>query len=344
MAFSKTLKELAELTGATLSGPDAESVVILSVGPLEQAGANTLSFLANKKYRNQLETSTAAAVVIPPMIEYDKPCLVSKNPYLDFVKIVYLFAPPIPVPEPGVHAMAVVHPGAKLGKDVAIGPFCVVGENTEIGDRTVLVAQVYVGEQVKIGNDCCLYPQVVLRERCVLGNRVILHPGVVIGADGFGFAPDGETYKKIPQIGNVVIEDDVEIGANTTVDRAALGETRINHGSKIDNLIMIAHNVKIGSNTVIAGQAGISGSTKIGNNAMVGGQVGTAGHIHIGNNTILGAQAGISRDVPDGAFVSGYMARPHKEAMRILGETVRLPGLRKKVEDLEARLKQLEKE
>jgi len=342
MKTSKTLRELAAYTGAELRGPGAEEVVISGVSPLDQADATSISFLANKKYRSQLETTQAAAVVIPPDVQFDRPCLVSNNPYLDFVKIVYLFAPPIPMPTPGIHPMAVVHPEAKLGENVAIGPFCVVNAGAELGNGTILAAQVFIGEKTTLGEGCQLFPGVIVRERISIGNRVIIHPGAVIGADGFGFAPDGKQYRKIPQIGTVVIEDDVEIGANTTIDRAALGETRIGQGTKLDNLIMIAHNVQVGANTVMAAQTGVSGSTKIGNNVMFGGQVGTSGHIVIGDNAILGAQAGITRNVPAGEFVSGYPARPHKEAMRLLAEISRLPDLRKQLKLLETRIQQLE--
>ncbi|MBN1595362.1 UDP-3-O-(3-hydroxymyristoyl)glucosamine N-acyltransferase [candidate division FCPU426 bacterium] len=343
MGTEKSLKELADYTGALLQGENAGDIVISKVGALEQADSQTISFLANKKYRDQLKNTKAAAVILPPDTPYGRPCLWSKNPYLDFVKIVYLFAPREPSPPPGIHPTAYVDPEAVIHEGAAIGPLCVIGKGARVGQGTVLVAQVFVGEASTVGDDCRIYPGVIIREGISIGNHVIIHPGAAIGADGFGFAPDGEKYLKIPQIGKVVIEDDVEIGANTTIDRAALGETRIQRGAKLDNLIQVAHNVWIGEDTVVAAQAGISGSTKVGKHVMIAGQVGTQGHIHIGDNAVLGGQAGITRDVAAGVFVSGYPARPHQESLRLQAETARLPELRKRVADLESRLKELEK-
>ncbi len=342
MSIQKTLKELADLTGAELLGPP--DIIISGVNALSSAGPDAISFLADKKLRPQLAATQAGAVVIFPDISYDRPRLVSRRPYQDFIKIVDVFAPVTPWPEPGIHNQAVVDPGAKLGKNVTVGPFCVVGAGVELGEGTKLAAQVFVGENTVIGRDCQIFPGVVLRERISLGDRVIIHPGAVVGADGFGFLPEGDHYTKIPQIGTVVIEDDVEIGANVTIDRAALGETRIGRGSKLDNLIMIAHNVVIGPDTMMAGQSGISGSTQLGRHVMVGGQAGIGGHLEIGDGAILGGQSGVMGNIKAGEFVSGYPAQPHPKAMRQLGEISRLPELRKKVKELEARLQRLESE
>ncbi len=342
MSVQKTLKELAELTGAELHG--APDIVISGVKSLNSAGPEAISFLAEKKLLRQLEATQAGAVVISPDISYDRPRLVSRQPYRDFIKIVDVFAPALPWPGPGIHNQAIVDPEAKVGKNVAVGPFCVVGAGAKLGEGTKLAAQVFVGENTVIGRDCQIFPGVVLRERVSLGDRVIIHPGAVVGADGFGFLPDGESYIKIPQIGTVVIEDDVEIGANVTIDRAALGETRIGRGSKLDNLIMIAHNVVIGPDTVMAGQSGISGSTRLGRHVMVGGQTGIGGHLEIGDGAIMGGKSGVMNNVKVGEFVSGYPAQPHSKAMRQVGEIARLPELRKKVRELEARLQRLESE
>jgi UDP-3-O-[3-hydroxymyristoyl] glucosamine N-acyltransferase len=338
--MQRTLKQLAEWLGLEFRGEP--SLLIEGVSTLEMAGANMVTFLANPKYKDQLPGTRAGAVIISPEVPYERACLISRNPYADFTKVVGLYAPPIPRPAPGIHPLAVVHPEAHLGQDVAIGPFCVVGAKARLGDHTVLTAQVFIGDDTVVGDHCIVYANVVVRERVAIGNRVIIHPGTVIGADGFGFAPVGETYAKIPQIGTVVIEDDVEIGANVTIDRASLGETRLGQGCKIDNLVQIAHNVTIGPLTVIAAQTGISGSSKVGRHVMIGGQAGLSGHLTIGDHAVLGAQAGITRDVPEKQFVSGYPARPHTESMRQLAAVARLPELIKKIQRLEARLQALE--
>lgn len=342
MAITKSLRELGALTGSDVRGQGAETVAISGVAALDQAGPGQLTFMASKKYRHLLEATQAAAVILPPDVACDKPCLVNRDPYLAFAKVAELFAPPIPLPPAGVHPSAVVHPQARLEAGAAVGPGCVVGARAVIGARTTLVAQVYVGEDTLVGPDCLFYPQVVVRERVTIGARVILHPGAVLGADGFGFAPEGGGYHKIPQIGTVVIEDDVEIGANTTIDRAALGETRVGRGCKIDNLVMIAHNVRIGPDTVVAAQTGFAGSTQVGRHVVVGGQVGTNGHITVGDNAVLAAQSGILRDVEPGGVVWGTPARPHAETLRLLAEYGKLTEVRKKVEKLEGRLKALE--
>ncbi len=338
--MQKSLSSLAALTGTTLHG-DSQTM-ISGVNSLEEAEPGDISFLANKKYAKLLEKTQASAVVIPVGVTTAKAALVSNNPYADFVKIIGLFAPTIPLPGPGIHPTAIVDPTAKLGEDVAIGPYCVIGPEVVIGRGSVVVAQTFIGQECVLGEQCILYPQVILRERCRLGHRVILNPGVVIGGDGFGFAPAEGRYHKIPQIGIVVIEDDVEIGSNTTIDRAALHETRIGEGTKIDNLVMVAHNVVIGRHTVIAGQAGLSGSTKVGDQVMMGGQAGTAGHMKIGDRVVVGGQSGVTKDTPAGQFIDGTPAKPFRTYMREQAELGRLSDLRKKIHALEKRLEALE--
>jgi len=344
VATPRSLKELAALTGAELRGP--ENVMVEGVASLASAGPHHLSFVADPKHAGGLQTTRAGAVIVPPNVAADlpvgRPCLVHANPYLAFIRVTNLFVAAAR-PAPGVHSLAFVHPEAVLEADVAVGPFCVVAAGARIGAGTVLVAQVYVGEQSVLGEACYVHPQVVIREQVQIGSRVILQPGAVIGGDGFGFLPaEGGRYVKIPQVGTVVLEDDVEIGANTTVDRAALDQTRVGRGCKLDNLVMIAHNVVVDEDTVLAAQAGIAGSTRVGKHVTIAGQVGTVGHITIGDNAVVGAQAGVIGDVVAGEFVSGYPARPHKVAMRQLAELGRLPDLKKKIADLEQRLRRLE--
>lgn len=338
--MEKSLSELAAFTNSMLKGNG--DIKINGVNSLENASEHQLTFLANPKYGKQLQTTKAAAVIIPDGIEISKPALVSKNPYADFVKILTLFAPAIPMPAPGIHPSAIVDPKAIIEKDVAIGPLCVVEANARIGAGTKLAAQTYIGANVVIGKDCIIYPQVIIREECTLGDRVILQPGVVIGGDGFGFAPVAGRYHKIPQIGKVIIGHDVEIGANTTIDRAALNATQVCDGAKIDNLVMIAHNVVIGEHTAIAAQTGLSGSTRIGRHVMIAGQVGTVGHIEVGDNVIIGAQSGVTKNIPDGSIIKGYPAKPQSQYMRELAEIGKISDLRKKVKELEARLIKME--
>jgi len=229
-----------------------------------------------------------------------------------------------------------------LGKDVHIGPFCVVEPGARIGDRTVLVASNYVGAQVKLGADCLLYPQVTLREYCVLGDRVILHNGTVIGSDGFGYVQEGAARIKVPQTGIVEIGNDVELGANVTVDRARFGRTRIGCGVKVDNLVQIAHNVTIGDHSVIVSQVGISGSASIGQRTILAGQVGVAGHVTIGDDVVVGAQSGVPKDIPSKSFVLGSPAIPHDRFAKNHAMIMRMPLWREKVSALEARLAKLE--
>ena len=338
-----TLGDICRHVHGELHG-DADLVI---TGPAEIATARpgNITFLANPKYRQQLATTKASAVLIDdkagvtPAIPYIK----VPDAYFAFLQTVQLFFPEKELLEPGIHLSAVVDPSAKIGEGTRIGANVTIAAGVQIGKNCRIFPNCVLLQETHIGDDCILYPGVTIREKCRIGNRVIIHNGAVIGSDGFGFAPHEGRYVKIPQVGIVVIEDDVEIGANATIDRATLGETRIRRGAKLDNLVHIAHNVEVGEHTVIAAQTGISGSTKIGKNVKMGGQVGTVGHITIGDNAQIGAQSGVSKSVPPGEVVFGYPARPIMKTKRIEAVLSNLPDLLKRVRQLEKRLEELEK-
>jgi UDP-3-O-[3-hydroxymyristoyl] glucosamine N-acyltransferase len=340
------LRDIARFLDATIEGdPEQE---ISGVSKIEEAGEGAISFLANPKYSRYLASTRASAVIVGQTVKVeDRPATLPPlslirmaDPYVGFVRVLAKFHPPTPPLPPGIHPTAVIDPSATLGTDVRIGAHAVIGARCRIGDRTMIAQCAVLGDDVHVGDDAIVYSNVSVREGCRIGSRCILQPGAVIGSDGFGFAPkpDG-SYEKIPQMGNVVIEDDVEIGANTTVDRATLGETRIKKGTKLDNLVQVAHNVVIGENTVMAAQSGISGSTRLGKNVMVGGQVGFTGHIEVADGVKVGAQSGVhhSLTTPKGTYF-GTPAYPHREAMRIYGSFPHLPELLATVRDLVKRL------
>ena len=337
------LREIAERLSCRLDG-DGE-VEIGGVAGIEDAGPGDLTFLANPRYTQALHTTRAAAVIVavdaPPA-----PCatLRSDTPYLAFARAVGLLTPALPS-EPGVHRLAAVDVSARLGEGVSIGPFVSVGPDVTIGPRTVILPHVTIGRGATIGDECRLHSHVSIRERVVLGLRVVVQDGAVIGADGFGFAkrPDG-SYEKIPQPGVVVIEDDVEIGANTTIDRPAVGETRVRAGTKIDNLVQVAHGVRVGRDTLLCAQVGIAGSSTVGDHVVLAGQVGVAGHLDIGDAVVATAQTGIPNSVEANTIVSGYPAIPNRDWLKASAVFKRLPELKKAVADLEARLEALEKQ
>jgi UDP-3-O-[3-hydroxymyristoyl] glucosamine N-acyltransferase len=335
------LAELAARLACRLEGPG--EVEIRGVAGLEEAAPGDLTFLHNPRYADRLTATRASAVILGPgMAGPGLPVLRCPNPYLAFARAV-LALYPAARPAPGMHPTACVAAAARVDPAASVGPLCVVEAEAEIGPGSVLVAQVYVGAGSRLGRDCLLYPQVVVREGVRLGDRVIVHGGTVIGSDGFGYARDEEgRYVKIPQVGGVAIEDDVELGANVAVDRAALGQTRIGRGTKIDNLVQIGHNVTIGEETVIVAQAGISGSTKLGRRVTLAGQVGIAGHLEIGDGATIGAQSGVDTAVPPGAVYWGSPARPHMEAKRRLAALARLVDAGKRLRALEARVRELE--
>ena len=328
------LSEIASMIGAVLAGNDAE---VDGIAAIEEALPGQVTFLSNPKYAAHVRDTKAAAVIAKePSQGASCAFLLAPNPHDAFARAVELFHPQ-ERPAPGISPMASVHAGATLGKDVSIGPFVVVEEGVVVGDRSILMAGVYLGKDVSVGEDCLIYPRVTLYHRVRVGKRAILHSGCVIGSDGFGFAPSEKGFRKVPQVGIVEIDDDVEIGANTTIDRATLGVTRIGRGTKLDNLIQVGHNVVIGGNTVIASQAGISGSCKVGSRVMIGGQVGLAGHIEVGDGVMLGAKSGVGSSISakDAQVWSGIPAIPHRTWLRVAMLMSSLPELFRRVKRLE---------
>ncbi len=336
-AFS--LEALALQVGGRYTGEG--SVRLSGVAPLDAARDGDLAFLTNPKYAKAAATTRASAVLCAAEIPgVDKPFLLCPNPYAALARIIGLFHPPKAL-KAGIREGARVQPGAEVHGDACVLPGAHVEKGARVGARTILYPGVFVGEDATVGQDCILYPNSVVREECVLGDRVILQPGAVIGGDGFGFAPDNGSYVKIPQVGNVVIEDDVEIGANTCVDRAVLGSTRVGKGTKLDNLIMVAHNVVIGKHNVMASQVGISGSTTFGDHVTVGGQVGLAGHLHVGDRATLAAQSGIMADIPPGSVQFGSPSQPMADAMKCAAAYRELPELLKRIRRLEKEIERL---
>lgn len=332
-AIRKTLKEIARLIDGEVLGD--EDAVITGISGIKEAEDGDLTFLANPKYIHLMDTTRAAAVITSREIaKAPKPIIRTDNPSLAFAKIISLLMTDEQQYPSGIHPAAVVGKNVRLGRDIALQPYVVLDDEVEVGDRTIIYAGTYIGHHAKIGSDCLIYPNVVIRERVEVGDRVIIHSGTVIGSDGFGFATIKGVHHKIPQMGTVVIEDDVEIGANVTIDRARFGRTLISRGTKIDNLVQIAHNVEVGENSIIIAQAGISGSTVIGKNVTIAGQAGLVGHITIGDNAVLAAQAGVTKSVPPDTCVSGYPAKPHEQAKRINAFIQRLPELFEAVKKL----------
>jgi UDP-3-O-[3-hydroxymyristoyl] glucosamine N-acyltransferase len=337
-----SLAVLAELVGGSVSGDP--SISVSGVATLDSAGPEDVSFLANPKYQAQLKDSKAAAIIAHPSLEgsVDTPLLLTSNPYLAFAKVLNYFWAADHKPL-GIMNGTHVHPEAQVDAGVTISPGCVLEAGAQVGKGTILYPNVVLGRDVSVGENCILYPNVTIRERCRIGHRVIIQPGAVIGADGFGFAPDGQQYVKVPQTGIVIIEDDVEIGACSCVDRGTLGETRVARGCKIDNLVQIGHNVQVGEDTLLVSQVGISGSTEIGKHCTFGGQSATAGHITVGDNVTLAARGGISKNVDANQVLGGLPAMPHRDWLKVTMTMTHLPGMRKELHDLKKQVAELKR-
>jgi UDP-3-O-[3-hydroxymyristoyl] glucosamine N-acyltransferase len=336
-SVSFTLQELASISGGELIGDP--KLKITGAASLAEATSGEISFFANRKYIGLLRKTQASAVFVPP--EFAEPLAAAQvrvsNPTKAFEQVVLKFAPKPITFAPGIHPSAIVGSSVRLGEGVSVQPHAVIEDGSKIGDNTIVGAGSYIGHETTIGSACVIYPLVTLRERSRIGSRVVIHSGAVIGADGFGFEMVDGRQEKIQQLGIVQIDDDVEIGANTTIDRARFGRTWIQEGAKIDNLVQVAHNVVIGKNTVIAAQTGIAGSVRIGQRVLIGGQAGIIGHIEIGDNTAIGAQSGISKNISGGAWWASP-AVPLAEAKQQIAWVHRLGKLFARVKEIEKRL------
>ena len=342
-----TAREVAVFVRGELSGD--EGAEILRVAKIEEAGPGDLTFLSNPKYEKHIGATRASAILVSTSFDPKRGSsregltyIKVPDPYVAFLQVLKRITP---MPDPfweGIHATAVVPPSATIGNNISLGAHVTVGENAIVGDNTKIAHGCVLGDGVTIGDNCLLYPNVTVYHGCRVGKSVIIHAGAVIGSDGFGFAPkpDG-SYEKIPQMGIVVLEDDVEIGANCTIDRATLGQTLIKRGVKLDNLVHIAHNVVLGEDTVIAAQTGISGSTKVGRNVIIAGQVGIVGHVEIADKTVLMAKTGVSKSTEPGKTYWGTPAKEHARALKIEVITRSLPELAKDVEELKRSLEAL---
>jgi UDP-3-O-[3-hydroxymyristoyl] glucosamine N-acyltransferase len=336
-----TLKEISEFIGGELIGDP--NIIITGISGIKEAKEGDITFLANPKYFPLTRSTKASAIITSPdVVNSTKPIIRTENPSLAFAKVVGLVAPNNIRHPKGIHPTAIIAKSAKIGKNVAVGPYTIIEDNVEIGNNTIIYGGCYIGHHTQIGEECLVYPNVSVRERIEIGSKVIIHSGAVIGSDGFGFATVKGVQEKIPQIGTVVIEDDVEIGANVTIDRARFDKTIIGKGTKIDNLVQIAHNVIIGKNCIIVAQTGISGSTNLGEGVILAGQAGVVGHITIGDGAIVAAQAGVTKSVPARTKVSGYPAKPHDVAKRVNACVQRLPQMYKKIKELEAKIAKLQ--
>ncbi|MCG9126267.1 UDP-3-O-(3-hydroxymyristoyl)glucosamine N-acyltransferase [Candidatus Poribacteria bacterium] len=349
--MSIKLKDICKHLGGDLSG-DGE-IEITGVSGIKDAEPNQITFVANTKYLSAIATTQASAIIIGRGVSGNGIATICvDNPYWGFVKALELFAWNADTkPQTGIHESVIIGENVSFGEGVTIEPFSVIADNVEIGDETIIKPHVYIGPDTKIGKNGLIYSQVSIRENVTIGDNVIIHCGAVIGSDGFGFTPDPSNNSpyKIPQIGTVVIEDNVEIGANTTIDRATIAETLIKSGTKLDNLVQIAHNVVIGKDCCLAAQSGMAGSSTLGDRVNIAGQSGVVGHLSVGENSVLFAKSAITKDTPPNSQLSGFPARPHKQELRFQAANRKLPELmrgfkqlQEKVVELEEKLKAIE--
>lgn len=336
------LVDLAEIVGGNIIGN--RDIMIVGVGSVKDgADEGTITFAENEDLHKAAEETNAAAIIVPKSIAQSKKTLIQVDyPRLAFAQIAHQFQLK-PLVTQGIHPTCQIHPEAQIGDGVSIHPYAVIDAGAQIGDGTVVGSGVYIGKGVQVGSDCEIHANVVIEYATQIGNRVIIHAGTVVGSDGFGFVTTKAGHYKLPQLGNVLIQDDVEIGANVAIDRGAIGSTVVRRGTKIDNLVHLAHNVEVGENGLIVGQAGVAGSAKLGNWVTLAGQSGVYGHLQVGDKVTLAARGVITGDVESGAFLSGAPAIDHKQDFKVRAAGRRVPDLLKRVRELEKRLAELEK-
>lgn len=337
-----TAKQIAELLQGRIEGN--ENATVSTFAKIEEGKPGAISFLSNEKYTHYIYTTESSIVLVDEGIAFDKPVSATlirvKSAYECVAKLLQMYES-MKQQKTGIDSLAFISPSAKVGKGCYVGPFAYIGDNAVVGDGCQIYPHAVVGDNAKIGDKCILYPNVSIYHDCVIGNRCILHSGSVIGADGFGFAPGADGYSKIPQIGIVTLEDDVEIGANTCIDRSTMGSTYVRKGVKLDNLVQIAHNTDIGANTVMSAQVGIAGSTKVGQWCMFGGQVGLAGHITIGDKVNLGAQSGVPSSLKGDQTLIGTPPVPQMKFFRTHALTQRLPDMYKQINEMQKQIDEL---
>ena len=336
----KTLRELAEIVGGTVIGN--HDIMITGVGSIMDAKEGAITFAETAELHKEAEKTQAAAVIVPMTITQSTKALIqAEHPRLAYAQIAHAFMPR-PLVTGFTHPTSLIHPDAIVAEEVSLHPYAVIDAGAKVGRRTVIGPGVYIGQNVEIGEDCEIHANVVIEYGTQIGNRVIVHAGSVLGSDGYGFVTTKDGHFKVPQLGNVVIEDDVEIGANVTIDRGAIGPTRVGRGTKIDNLVHLAHNVELGEECLVVAQSGVAGSTRMGRRVTMAGQTGVFGHVRIGDNVTLAARGVITNNVENGEFLSGFPAIEHNQDYRIKAAQRRLPDLLKQVRELEKRLSKLE--